>query len=211
MEVIDLYTKSGNAGLYNSLVVLIPDYEVAFTVLTAGDSSSLVEILSEIIAETFLPAIYQISKQEAAGAFGGIYTSTGAINSSLCFVSDGGPGLLIDRWISNSTDLLKYYQQVSGGAAQVRVYPMGLKSPARNGNSSAEVAWRAVFQPVAVANSTYRPRQIWNDDCSTWFTVDAIVYGHNGVDDFVFQLDQYGNAVSVTPRALRINLGRKSN
>ena len=209
-EFIDLDTKSGSTGLYNSLLVLISDYEVAFTVLTAGDMPSLVEMLSEIITETFLPVIYQISKEEAACTFGGVCKSTGNINSSLSLVSDEGPGLLIGTWISNGTDLLAVHQQVSKGAVQARVYPTGLSSPAKSDNSTAEVAWRGIFQPAPAVDLTYRPRQIWNNDCATWFGVDAVAYGHNGVDDFVFQLDQHGKATSITPRAFRVNLERQS-
>ena len=209
-EVIDLYTKSGGIGLYSSLVVLIPDYEVAFTILAAGNVSSLVGMLAEIITETFLPVIYQISKEEASRAFGGVYTSTSSTNSSLSLISDEGPGLLINKWVSNGTDLLKVYQQLAGGAAQTRVYPTGLSSPTKSGSSTSEVAWRGIFQSASVANSTYRPKQIWNNDCAPLFGVDVLEYGHNSVDDFVFQLDQRGSAISVTPRAFRINLERES-
>lgn len=209
-EVVDLYTKSGNTGIYNSLLVLVPDYEVAFTVLTAGDVSTLVSMLSEMIAENFLPVIYQISKEEAAVAFGGIYESTGANNSSLSLIEDDGPGLLIKDWISNGTDLLAAYEQLRGAKVQARIYPTGLSSPATSGSSTAEVSYRGIFEPVPAVNSRYRHREIFNEDCATWFGVDAIAYGHNAVDEFVFQVDQHGNALSVEPRALRIHLAKKS-
>lgn len=207
-EVIDLYTKSGSTGIYNSLIVLIPDYEVAFTVLTAGDVSTLVSMLSEMIAETFLPVIYLVSKEEAAVAFGGVYESPGA-NSSLSLIEDDGPGLLISNWISNGTDLLAVYEKIGGVIVEARIYPTGLKSSAMSGNSTADVSYRGIFQPVPDTNSTYRHRQIFNEDCTTWFGVDAVVYGHNAVDEFVFQVDRHGKALSVEPRALRIHLAKK--
>ncbi len=208
--VVDLYTKSGSTGIYNSLVVLIPDYEVAFTVLTAGDVSTLVSMLSEMVAETFLPMIYQISKEEAAGAFGGTYKSSGAINSSFSLSTDDGPGLLVARWISNGTDVLAGYEHLGNVMVKARIYPTGLRSPATGGNSTAQVSWRGIFQSVPVINSTYRPRQIFNEDCDNWFGIDAITYGSNGLDDFVFQVDQNGNALTVEPRALRIQLTKKT-
>ena len=209
-EVVDLYTKSGSTGTYHSLIVLIPDYDVAFAVLTAGDAPMLISMLPEMIAQTFIPLIYRISKEEAAVAFGGIYESTSAINSSLSLKNDDGPGFLIDRWISNGTDALASYQQLIGVQVQARVYPTGLVSPAGSGNLTRKVSWRAIFQNIPAANATYQRGQYLYNDCETWFSPDSIVYGHNALDEFVFTVDQHGNAISIQPRALRIDLAKKS-
>ena len=208
--IVDLYTKSGSTGTYNSIIVLIPDYDVAFTVLVAGDVSRLVNMLSEMVAQAFLPTFYRISKQEAAGAFGGVYQSTGAVNTSLSLIEDDGPGLLVEKWISKGTDLLAAFQPLAGAVAQARVYPTGLRSPAKGNNSTTEVAWRGIFQPLPAANSTYRHEEIFNNDGDTWVGVDAVTYGRNSLDEFVFQVDQNGNAISVEPRALRIDLVKRS-
>ena len=209
-EVVELYTKSGSTGLYNSLLVLIPDYEVTFTVLTAGDKSLLVTMLSEMIAETFLPVIYQIGKEEATVAFGGMYKSVGSINTTLSLISDGGPGLLVDRLISNGTDLLAVFQKLEGLMIEARIYPTGLINPAGSNNSTAEVSWRSIFRTSLASNSTYTPIEIFSQDCVSWFGVDATTYGNNGLDDFVFKVDQHGKVISVEPRALRIDLVKTS-
>lgn len=212
-EVIDLYTKAGSTGIYNSLLVLIPDYEVAFTVLTAGNVFTLADMLSEMIAETFLPVIYLVSKEEAAVAFGGVYESPGA-NSSLSLIVDDGPGLFISNWTSDGTDFLSVYQEIGYGKVEARIYPTGLKSSVMSGNSTAEVSYRGIFQSaqesVPDPKSRNRHRRIFNSDCATWMGVDAVVYGHNAIDDFVFQLDRHGKALSVEPRALRVHLTKKS-
>lgn len=209
-EVIELYTKSGNTGLYSSLLVLIPDYEVAFTVLAAGDEPLLVTMLSEMIAQKFLPVIYQISKEETTGAFGGMYKSTGSINTTLSLIRDDGPGLLVNRMISNGTDLIAVFQKFGGFIVEARIYPTGLTNPVGSNNSMAEVSWRSIFRTSPILNSSYTPIEIFNQDCVSWSGVDATTYGNNGLDDFVFQVDQHGKAVSVESQALRIALAKTS-
>lgn len=215
-RVVDLYTKTGSVGSYGSLIVLIPDYDVAFTILTAGYNNSLVDILAEMLMETFLPVLEQVSKEQAANAFAGIYASTTAINSSLSLITDDGPGLAIDAWISNGTDVLDTFKSLAdatGGGrpvGRVRVYPTELTSPASNAEPTGKHAFRAVFQVADKSESdANHRREIFSEDCSTWSSVDEPMYGNNAVDDFIFHTDLHENVVSVELRAFRASLVKK--
>jgi hypothetical protein len=106
--VVDLYTKSGNIGVYAGLLVLVPDYDFGWVILSAADRSSTantgLHIMTSLIADAFLPAVEAAAKDEAAAAFAGTYKATNGLNSSISIVTDGFPGLGVQSWISNGTD-----------------------------------------------------------------------------------------------------------
>lgn len=206
--IVDLYTKKGSTGQYNSIIVLIPDYNVAFAVLTAGDAIGLTEILSEMIADSVLPLIYKISKDQAAQKFNGMYASTRADNSTMSITVDDGPGLLIKEWTSNGVDVLGAYGTVQGVPVQARMYPTGLNLPASGPNGTGKISFRAVFRPTASASPGYHHREIFNSDCPTWTEVDSVAYGNIGVDDVVFQTNNNDKVIGVEPQALRLDLGK---
>lgn len=210
-------------------MVLIPDYDVAFTILVAGDPSIL-STLAEQITSNFLPAIEEVSKDQAVARFAGMYQSGSAINSSVSFSVDDGPGLKISQRISNGTDFLTSFSNLLGPRVlmpgvevSVRLYPTGLTSGPANtlypftstSTSTQDVSFRAVFDivpgPSSLSNATgseggaSRP---FTSPCASWVTFDALLYGRNAFDEFIFQVDSRGNAVSVTQRALRSTLAR---
>lgn len=71
--VIDIYTKTGNIGLYNSILFLIPDYDIGATVLTARYARSAND-LGLLLVQNLLPAIDEIAKEQASKRFTGTYT-----------------------------------------------------------------------------------------------------------------------------------------
>ncbi|KAL1981851.1 hypothetical protein VTN96DRAFT_2096 [Rasamsonia emersonii] len=200
-RTVDLYTKSGDVGVYAAITALIPDYNVGFTILAAGgDSTSIPLIFSDIIAANIIPALEQAGKEEANRSFSGTYAVTSGLNSSITITVDDGPGLNVDRWISNSTDMFASlavpYGVTSAKDLSIRLYPTGLQDP-----SSSRISFRAVIQPLS--SGGIGP---FTQACFTWAEVDGLVYGSVGVDEFLFELNATGNAVSVSPRALRVTL-----
>jgi len=229
--VIDLYTKSGSVGAYGSLLILIPDYNVAVTILTAGPGEGVVNFVADTVVQMLLPALDATAKEQALKRFGGMYVSGAQINSSLTLGVDSGPGLVVERWISNGTDSLaaaQAYSDVTGGGKikSVRLYPTNLPSPGHANQSwdlvfsnetdgpattiMAKVAFRAIFEVSTEKGNTSR---IFGTDTSTWATVDELTYGNLGVDEFVFSLRGSGDGsevVAVAPLALRITLQKAS-
>ena len=201
-----MYTKSGDIGLYSGQFALLTDYDVGFTVLAAGTSSTqTVEIVSDMLAATFLPALEAAAKEEAQSTYAGTYTDSGS-NSSLTVVTDSNPGLGVTSWAENGTNILpgigallgaKEEQQVS-----IRLYPSGLKS-----TDGTRIAWRAVYEAL--------PQPLdpgaFSTNCITWGMVDSLIYGTVGWDEWLFNLNADGTqALSIEPRVLKTQLQKSS-
>lgn len=198
----DLYTKSGDIGLYSSTVVLDPDHDVGFAVLAAGNGThESIAMISDIISTTLLPALEQAAKSQADARFSGTYTQPDT-NSSITIATDAGPALVVTSWSNNGTDMLQSYATLTGfpdpSQMSIRLYPTGLTSP-------GQIAFRAVMPPAF-------PPGIgpFTSSCITWVTVDSHVYGNIGLDEFVFDVDGNGTAYSISPRVLRTSLTKAS-
>lgn len=232
-RVIDIYTKDGGIGLYASLLVLIPDYDIGATFFSAGDASPL-SILTDQVLPTFIPIIEEIGKKQAAARYTGTYdarsSSSSSDNSSASSTSsvevsiDKGPGLLLKRWMSNDIDVIKAYDTQFGSNlshSEWRLYPTGLKT--KIGKQQTIISYRAVIQLLSNnANATDDTDD--NDDggvgedkndggilipCLSWAGIDGFVYGSIGVDDFVFRADKSGNVKSIEPRVTRLVLNKR--
>ncbi|KAJ6087265.1 hypothetical protein N7467_006179 [Penicillium canescens] len=192
---IDLYTKSGDIGTYSSALALDPDHGAGFIILGAGSNTHVsIALASDLVSASLLPALEQAAKNQAYERFAGRYAlSTG--NSSITITTDDGPALVVTSWFNNGTDMFLAYMALNGisnpSQLSIRLYPTGLESP-------GQISFRAVI-PLAL------PAGIgpFTSSCITWVTVDSQVYGNVGTDEFVFNLDENGNAVSVSPRVLR--------
>ncbi len=201
-----MYTKNGDIGLYSGEFVLLPEYDVGFTVLAAGASSTqTAEIVSDMLAVTFLPALEAAAKEEAQSTFAGTYTDSGS-KSSLTVVTDDNPGLGITSWTENGTDILPGIGALLGATADqkvsIRLYPSGLKSKDRT-----KIAWRAVYEAL--------PQPLdpgaFSTSCITWSAVDSLIYGGVGWDEWLFNMNVDGTqALSIEPRVLKTQL-QKSN
>ncbi|KAJ9297425.1 hypothetical protein DTO217A2_8632 [Paecilomyces variotii] len=205
-RVIDLYTKAGDLGSYSSMTALSPDHGVGFTILAAGDdTTSLVAVLSDLISAQLLPALEQAAKVEANTTYAGTYESvTATSNSSISISIDDGPGLRVEKWISNSVDM---FDVVSSSALTgisnpiIHLNPTGLHTP-------SQVSFRAIFVSPSDAGSGTGP---FTKSCSTWELVDQSNYGNVGLDEFLFELDPTtGEVKSISPRALRETLPKTS-
>jgi hypothetical protein len=130
--VVDVYTKSGGIAAYVSLLVVVPDYDIGWVILTAGRTPGSVQnIFANSIVDVFLPAAEAAAKDEATAVFAGTYRASGGLNSSIVIVTDGNPGLGVQRLISNGTDVLEAYLEYVGlssteNSVSVRLYPTNL-------------------------------------------------------------------------------------
>ena len=208
-RTVDLYTKGGSIGLYETNLILIPDYRVAISIMTAGPNSSVVNVLDEMVLQTIIPALETDAKEEARRNMVGQYVSNATINSSLVLKVDDGPGLVIENWISNGSDLLKtadmYAAATNGGEIlAIRLYPTDVVDKHTTGS---RVEYRAVFESAPPAKTV--PRVI-DQSLTEWQRIDQTMYGNVGVDDFVFDFDVRGVATAVEPRVLKVSLKKQS-
>jgi len=222
-RMIEYYTKSGGLGSYNSIICLIPDYNIVVTILSGGGESSgdLVNVALSETVKTLLPAIEDASKTEAKLHFWGTFSDP-ATNSSITLALDDGPGVAVTKWMVRDVDILKNYASFNGFSSgqgdadgsqtdinsipiRVRISPTGL-------DSANLAAWRAYVTTGSPEDIRQTDEALfWSQgSCVSWGTVDRLVYGFKAIDEFVFTIDENHNALRVSLPAFDIILERQA-
>lgn len=213
-RTIDLYTKSGSLGQYNSLLVTSQDYGVALSIMTAGSSSSaVVEEVSEMVLQTLIPALENQMLRQECDRLCGIYESSDpSKNSSLTLSSDTN-GLQIEGWINHGVDFLETittYASQSGSPPIQRVLLQATNlespsdSPCQNDDGSRRVSYRAIFD--SSTDEPAGPTRIMDQSANHWSSIDTPMYGEIAFDDFILHFDHAGNAFAIEPRVMRDTL-----
>ncbi|KAL5333611.1 beta-lactamase/transpeptidase-like protein [Aspergillus crustosus] len=199
----DLYTKSGDIGSYSAMTGLSPNHDVGFTVLAAGEKTTVaVWQLADLITTIIIPALDSVAREEANSHFAGTYTSN-TDNSSLTLTTDTGPGLRISHWINRDEDILQTLASMQPSTPEtlpldIRLYPTGLKS-------AGKISFRSAVSGVSPTGPATGPL---TSACKAWILVDGQVYGSVALDEFAFEIGEDGDAARVSPRALRTSLDR---
>lgn len=213
-KVVDLYTKSGDSGAYSAFFVLIPDYDLGFSLLSASSTLKLrFEILAaiaDVVTYRLVPAIDAQAAYEATADFAGTYTLG---NSSLTLVVNqtstsqpvGGPGLVISNWTSNGTDVLHSEFAKYTGQLPYRLVP-SVPEPSNNPSFRLLTPVDEPSAQLPIGDSLFSGPGFVSAD---WVTVDALTYGGIGTTLFEFELGTDGKAKSVTLSAFRETLPKK--
>lgn len=209
-RTVDIYTKSGGVGSYASLIILIPDYEVAVAILTAGPNGNVVNYIAEMIMQMLIPQLEKSARVEASDSLTGWYISETGENSSISIMVDNGPGLVIVSWISKGSNLLWVADEYldtsnSGHVRSLRLYPTALKDRMCYGSRAA---YRAVFD---IWTETGPEGAIFKENTNPWASVDEAMYGNVAVDEFIFEFDFLGAASYVESCVLGSRLVRVRN
>jgi hypothetical protein len=207
-ELITAYNKAGSIDSYSSLLALLPEFGIGFSVLVAGDHALNNWVLADTLGNSILPAVQQAVREEAQANYAGKYSSS-ELNSSVTFTTDASkPGLGITSWISNGTDMMAVsnYLLTSSISANfsARLYPTDSQVTAADGNK--QVGLKAIFEDLA----NQAKDSMFTAGCGTWIGPTAFVYGALALDEFIFTLDPSGNAVSVEVSALRLSMSQTS-
>ncbi|KAK3392691.1 beta-lactamase/transpeptidase-like protein [Podospora didyma] len=211
-RTVDAYNKAGRIGYYSSLLNILPDYDVGFSVLIAGPNipGNTNFNIADLLGSRLLPALEAAAREQAQAEFGGDYfvspdDDTGRNSSIQITTQSDRPGLGIERWISNGTDMKTVAVVLAAGytgvAPSVRLYPTGLETLSPSGDGSKRVAFKAVFEDT---NTPARPNSMFSTDCGTWVTLTSVSYGTQSLDQFVFVVDKGGKVVSIESPALRV-------
>jgi hypothetical protein len=205
-RVSDLYTKDGRLGVYLSQLVLAPDWDIGFIILSAGLSSNYAEI-TVLIASQFLPAVETAARLEVDVTYSGHYNNT-KVNSSMTITTDTSrPGLGVASWISQGVDMFPLVASVKLGNptenVTIRIYPTQLTTTSSNGDT--RVGFRAVFEDYAQSDES----GALGLGCLSWGGLDTAMYGSVSFDDFNFVVGSDGIAKSLEPRALRVSLAKQ--
>jgi len=207
-RITDYYTKGGDIGVYSTLLALIPDYDVGFTIFTAdGSAANVAALLSNMVADTFGVALEKAAKMQAVGKFAGSYAAANGTNSSVVISASSDTfGLTVQRWTSEGSDMfanIALTQGISSTSSlqvEVRLVPTGLQE-VDEATGMTSVAFRAVFGFQGTPSGN-----VFDLNCATWTTVDALAYAGLSIDQFIFQVDGDGKVMGLSLPALKAEL-----
>ncbi|KAK8017738.1 beta-lactamase/transpeptidase-like protein [Apiospora rasikravindrae] len=211
-RITDAYNKAGSINAYSSLIILLPDYDVGITALLAGGWPGNANWdIADAIGETLVPALEEAARMEADAMYAGTYSanSSASLNSTIVLSTESGrPGLGIDRWVSNGTDMvpvaIRYTLNYNVTGPALRLYPTGLEK--RNDDGSRKVAFKAMIQD---RGATDHAADMFSTNCGTWVGQTTAVYASMPLDQFVFHLDAEGGVKSIESLALRAVLDKE--
>ncbi|KAI5356977.1 Putative beta-lactamase/transpeptidase [Septoria linicola] len=224
-RVTDIYTKLGDSGSYSAMLAIIPDYNAGFTYLNAhyaepGTNSEALRAtvalgtINELV-EVLMPALEAQAAAEAERNFVGTFVSDNdSVNSSIIIsqrkeanmTSGIGACLIIEQWISNSTDALLTF------AGQV---PRLLPAIVGEGPAPQQITFQVSTDPQwsSYTAAGLGPFSGIYGSNIGWFTFDGDSYGGRyagrGIGTFVFELDARGRAVAVTNAAAGLRMLRE--
>jgi hypothetical protein len=207
-RIVDAYSKAGSINAYASLLVLLPDYDVGFNALLAGGWPGNANWdMADVIGPILLPALEAAAREQADELYAGTYTSGG---SSITLSTDPlKPGLGIDRWVSNGTDMIpvaiRYTLNYDVKGPSLRLFPTGLESSSSS-RTGKKVAFKAMIENTAAPD---RRDKMFSTNCGTWVSQTAAVYADYPLDQFVFTFGSDGGVQSVQPLALRTTLTKE--
>ncbi|KAL6252772.1 hypothetical protein RBB50_000491 [Rhinocladiella similis] len=202
-RIVDTYTKSGDIGVYSTAFGLVPDYNLGFTVLAAGDHpNSQVAPVRGTIVDIFYKAAEAAAKEQARRAFTGTFRSTDR-NSSITLAVDGGAGVKVQQWTSNGTDFLT--QEYLANYHDFRLFPTELSTEA-DGLTYYKYHLDTFINPDGEP-FTGDPWAEYND---YWIQIDSNIYDNLSTDAFVIGFDKDGIVQSVASQALRTSMLRSS-
>ncbi|EXJ95148.1 hypothetical protein A1O1_00267 [Capronia coronata CBS 617.96] len=210
---IDLVTKGGLLNGYPSLIVLIPEFQLALVILIAG-APEVLDLLRRSIIAALVPVADELLREEASKRYTGCYTlpasmddttaSKSSASSIELAVDNQGPGLRITSWISLGTDFLTTYARLQGAPAskrpdgwQVRLLP---SDPVMS-TSTTEI-WRAVLLPSPLPEHDQKQAPVlWDDYYAT--DVDDLSYAGRSLGEFRITINEKGQAVKIYSVGLR--------
>ncbi|KAH8894336.1 beta-lactamase/transpeptidase-like protein [Thozetella sp. PMI_491] len=181
-----IYAKSGDAGAYSAMTMLIPDLGVGMSVLAAGSTAtSQVLVASDLLAGTFVPAFWAQGKAQATVTYAGTYTNASGNTTITVTAACGTPGLVVTEFTLGGQDVLQALSFLLQQDLTLRLYHVGL---AAAGDSGTKIeSWRAIFEAPGSLPSTP------SASCVSWLLINPYVYGGVGLDEFLFTLDSTAN------------------
>jgi hypothetical protein len=200
-RVVDMYTKGGNVGLYASLIVLIPDFDIGFSILIATETAVHPFAVAGILTDILVSDVEEAARLDADKKYAGTWRAQD-INSSVVLSSEKGKsGLKIESWISNGTDMFPAFDMPE----VFRLYPSNAggqygQSDQNNGTHASKVSWKAIAKP----NEVFKDYGAFSA-CPTWFSIDRPGWGIYGADDWVFTVGEEG-AGELEIAALKVKL-----
>ena len=194
-----LYTKDGDIGSYSTLIALLPDYDIGFTVFAAGMNPFYTRnFIGDYVASAVVPTIQAAARNFTETAYAGTYADESSNSSMTLTAPSSVPGLLVTEWTANGTDILAQFSALDGVMPNqnmtIRLYYTGLTA-----QGGQKTSWRAVIRASPQPEDT----GAFSINCVSWGQVNTQLYGNLGVEEFVFTVDgAEGKATAVENRVL---------
>ena len=203
-RTVRFITKGGGLPGYFSLIIIVPEYDLGITILVAGEPELLSKI-QEVVTVAIVRAAEELAIRQLKERYTGTYTSKdSSLNSSISIVADAR-GLVIERLVSNSTDVLKSrsFQATAPKHSYAQLVPTLLY---RDFENQAGEEWRILL----TAERSKDESRIWDDFCST--NIDSPAYAHVSLNEVLFwDSNQAGAFETIELAAFRVNLTRVEN
>ncbi|EED23038.1 penicillin-binding protein, putative [Talaromyces stipitatus ATCC 10500] len=199
-HIVDMYSKSGDIGAYSTFFGVVPDFGVGLSVLAAGvNPHTQISPVRDTVVEIFYQAAEASAKEQARRAFTGTFQATN-INSSITLGVDGGPGVVIQEWISNGTNFLQNAYLASYD--DFRLYPTELSVEADS------ITYYTYHLNFLASDGEPAKGDFWSYNNDYWLFLDALIYKNLATDDFIIGFDKDGIVQSVQSAALRVSMSR---
>ncbi|KAG2009348.1 hypothetical protein GB937_007751 [Aspergillus fischeri] len=226
-RTVTFFTKGGGVPGYRTIILLVPEYDLGITVLTAGDET-FPEVIVEMVTVPLIRAADALAARQVKETYVGRYTSPPTrehmANSTLTLTYTPTHGLEINEWTLNSTDMLsfisKHFQSPKITKFHAQLIPSGLY----RGDKQLGEVWRI----AAVMHREFPPASVlgrWSGHASnadSWSgfapvseefcisDVDNIMYAGSPLSEFIFwdRDEKTGMFGKVELPAFRINLTR---
>ncbi|KAI0195230.1 putative alkaline D-peptidase [Xylaria flabelliformis] len=203
-HITDMYTKLGDSGAYASYIVVVPDYDFGFSVLTtsgivtAAERSAAAHLLADLISETILPALRDQAAAETKCNYEGTYTGMGQNTSTLTLTynqtAGAGFGLTLTSLVNNGHNLLSLMQKTLGSDQLVLAPSTMDPKTKQRGFVITPVTppeeYTGLFSKMFATNSD-------------WLNNNLITYGGQALGTVYFDVADNGRAVAAAPAVLR--------
>ncbi|KAK3326123.1 beta-lactamase/transpeptidase-like protein [Apodospora peruviana] len=234
-QFVHTFNKLGSLGAYTSLLAIIPELDIGFSVLAAGDPPpGLAMDIADTLTSTYIPTLMYVARAQANATYAGRYRYTGPSSNSTNTTTSGGkyknsttpisatltistdsnkPGMGIANWTNNGVDMS--FIAVAIGSNITEEYFDKVKPSVRlypttfeeaRPDGGKRVAFKAVFEDTSLPTKVGS----MSTDCATWVGVTSVVYGSKPLDMFIFDIDAKGAVLAVENAALRVRLEKVS-
>ncbi|EER28262.1 penicillin-binding protein, putative [Coccidioides posadasii C735 delta SOWgp] len=216
-RVIDMYSKSGSVGSYKSLLFLLPDHNVGFTILVAAPGPSPLYPIASVMTSQLIPALEKEARRQAQMNFAGTYRASGVNSSIILDANDKHHGIGISSWNSNGTDAIEILKTLAGSrnssdTARVRLFPTQLTRDSicpGSRKSCTDVSFRLVVEVVPADADNTGYEGMFSRRCDHWVLLDGLLYSHISIDEVMITVEKVsGRAVAVEPRAWRFRMDK---
>jgi hypothetical protein len=187
-------------------------------VLTAGaQGAEAQQPLFELVVGEVVQAAEQLARAEAGVYVGNYSAHDGDVAGGMEIGIDDGPGLVLKGLKRNGSDMVEgirtLFGEIGVGGVKVgnlsremRIYPTDVWREVEEGR--VEEDWRLQFDVLEDSWTSELPGWSGRESmCMSWFTGDALYYGGEPVDRFVFMREgSGGKVVGARVPSLRLTL-----